>query len=44
MGKRGGVESGPRLPTRRDVEGDEKRSSVSIILRALSGDEVIAGE
>ena len=44
VGKRGGVESGPRLLTKREVEGDEKRSSVSIMLRALSGDGVIAGE
>jgi len=44
VGKRGGVESGPCLFTKRDVEGDEKKSSVSIMLRALSGDGDIAGE
>ena len=40
----GGVESGLRLLTRRDVEGDEKTLSVSIMLRALSQDGVMAGE
>ena len=44
VGKRGGVELGPRLSTKRDVEGDEKKSSVSIMLRALSGDGDIVGE
>ena len=44
VGKRGGVELGPRLFIKRDVEGDEKKSSVSIVLRALSGDGDIVGE
>ena len=34
---------GTCLFTKRDVEGDEKNSSVSIMLRALSGDGDIAG-
>jgi len=44
VGKRGGVDSGPCLFAKRDVEGDEKKSSVSIMLRALSGDGDIVGE
>ena len=44
VGKQGGVESGTCLFTKRDVEGGGKKLSVSIMLRALSGDGDIAGE